>query len=169
METNPNNEERIAGLIAELQSAKNESQKYKQDLEKLRQQYADDLFEERRIGKRLVEERHQIQHDYNQLRVQKGGFGIKMLTLSGFAGFLSGLLMMGLYFYFFKHKSQDALVFEQFRDQQMFNYERAISQGDFESVEASLQQNLELPENKIIRPEIEFVKKIVGAAKRRCE
>ena len=169
MKTNPTDKERIAALEHELISAKNEGQKYRLDFEKLRQQYADDLFEERKIAKRLQEERHQLQHDYNLLRVQKGGFGIKMLTLSGFAGFLSGLLILVLYLFFLQPKSEDALVFEQFRDTHLFNYERSISQGDFEAVELSLQQNLELPENKIIRPEIEFAKKIVGAAKRRCE
>jgi hypothetical protein len=169
METNPTNEERIAGLEKSLQTAQDAAQKYKQDLEKLRQQYADDLFAERQQGKQLRDERFQMQHDYEQLRVQKGGFGMKMLTLSGFLGFLSGLLLCAVYIVFFRPKPDHTAAFEQFRNTHLFNYERAISEGKFEEVEQDLQQNLEIPENNIIRPELEFAKKIVGAAKRRCE
>lgn len=169
METNPNNEEQISMLNQELQSAKLDAQKYRQELENLRQQYADDLFAERQITKQLQEERHQIQHDYNQLRVQKGGFGIKALGLSGFAGFMSGMVLLVLYIFILQPKSDHTLEFEKFRDAQLFNFERAISQGDFDAVEQSLQQSMALPEYKRIRPELEFTKKVVGAAKRRCE
>jgi hypothetical protein len=169
METNPTNEERIAGLEKSLHTAQDAAQKYKQELEKLRLQYADDLFAERQQGKQLRDERFQMQHDYEQLRVQKGGFGMKMLTLSGFLGFLSGLLLCAVYIVFFRPKSDHTAAFEQFRNAHLFNYERAISEGKFEEVEQDLQQNMEIPENNIIRPELEFAKKIVGAAKRRCE
>lgn len=169
METNPSDNERIAQLEKALQSANSTAQMYRQELEKLRQQYADDLYEERQVSKQLQEERHQIQHDYTQLRVQKGGFGIKALTLSGFTGFLSGLLLLLIYIFFLQPKSDHTQAFEQFRNAHLFTYERAISQGDFDAVERSLQQQWEAPGNKRIRPEIEFTKKIVGAAKRRCE
>ena len=169
METNPTNEERIARLEQELHSANTEAQKYRQELEKLRQRYADDLYDELQITKRLQDERHQIQQDYNLLRVQKGGFGIKALTLSGFAGFMSGMVLLVLYIFLLQPKSDHALEFEKFRDAHLFNFERAISQGDFEAVELGLQQSLESPDTKLIRPEIEFTKKIVGAAKRRCD
>jgi hypothetical protein len=169
MDTDPGNLERIARLENELHAAKNQSQKYIQELETLRQEYADNLFEERQITKRLQEERLKLQRDYTQLRVQKGGFGIKVLVLSGFAGFLTGLLLCALYFFLFKPKNQHSVLFEQFRDKHQFNIVRAISTGDFESAEQSLEESLNVKENKQIRPEIEFAKKIVGAAKRRCE
>ena len=124
METNPTNEERIAGLEKSLQTAQESAQKYKQDLEKLRQQYADDLFTERQQGKQLRDERFQMQHDYEQLRVQKGGFGMKMLTLSGFLGFLSGLLLCAVYIIFLRPKPDHTAAFEQFRNAHLFNYER---------------------------------------------
>ena len=87
MNSNPSNEERIAILEKDLQSSKNKAQKYVQELETLRQQYADDLFTERQSIKSLHEERQQLQRDYSALRVQKGGFGLKVLMISGFGGF----------------------------------------------------------------------------------
>ncbi len=169
MGTNPTNEERIVQLESALQEAQDMAQKYKQELEKLRQQYADDLFAERRLGKELRTESHRILHDYEQLRVQKGGFGLKMLMLSGLAAFLSGVLMCAVYFIFLHPKADHVVAFERFRNAHLFNYERAISEGKFREVEQDLEQNLELPEHAAIRPEMEFAKKIVGAARRRCE
>ncbi|MEQ1747180.1 MAG: hypothetical protein ABMA02_17245 [Saprospiraceae bacterium] len=169
MGTNPTNEERIAQLVSDLQTAQGAAQKYKQDLEKLRQQYADDLYAERQIGKQLRTESHRILHDYELLRVQKGGFGLKMLLFSGFGGFVSGALLLGVYLVFLRPKTDHQAAFEQFRDAHQFSYERAISQGRFGEVEQDLQQNLDLPENAVIRPQVDFVKKIVGAARRRCE
>ncbi|MFN0015942.1 MAG: hypothetical protein ACKVU2_15470 [Saprospiraceae bacterium] len=169
MGTNPINEERIAQLERDLQAAQGAAQKYKQDLEKLRLQYADDLYAERQIGKQLRTESHRILHDYERLRVQKGGFGLKMLLFSGFGGFLSGIILLGVYMVFLRPKAEHLSTFERFRDTNQFNYERAISQGRFGEVEQDLQQNLDLPENAVIRPQVDFMKKIVGAARRRCE
>ena len=53
METNPTYEARISALEAALREAENKAQKYAQEIEKLRQQYADDLFAERQLAKRL--------------------------------------------------------------------------------------------------------------------
>ncbi len=169
MENDPTNLERIAALEHALQATESKAQKYAQELENLRQQYADNLFEERKINKRLHEEHHQLQRDYGQLRVQKGGFGIKVLVLSGFSGFLTGVLLCAVYVIFLKPKDPHTALFAEFKDAHQFNYERAITAGDFESVERDLQLNLEAREYKPIHPEIEFVKKIVGAAKRRCD
>jgi len=133
----------------------------------LRQQYADDLFAERQLGKRLHEDRHQLQLDYERLRVQKGGFGLKAMALSGFTGFF-GALVFFILFLLIRPKDDHTAAFLQFRDANMFNYELAISQGRFDDVERDLLRATELPEYKLIQPEIEFTKKMVGAAKRRC-
>ena len=168
MEPNTHDESRIAALEQSLRDAENKVQKYEQDLENLRQRYADDLFEERQHGKRLHEERHQLQLDYERLRVQKGGFGLKAMALSGFSGFMSGLVLFVL-FWFLRPDDDHTAAFAHFRDANLFNYELAISKGHFEEVEKSLQYSQDLPENKLIQPELEFARKIVGAAKRRCE
>lgn len=169
METNPTHEARIVQLENDLHTAQAAAQKYKQELEKLRQQYADDLFAERRISKELRTESHRILHDYERLRVQKGGFGLKMLLFSGWGGFFSGALVCAVYFIFLHPKADHDVAFARFREAHLFNYERSISQGQFGAVEQDLQQNLDLPENAAIRPQLEFAKKIVGAARRRCE
>jgi hypothetical protein len=168
METNPTYEAQIAALQAALLEAENKGRMYAQEIEKLRQQYADDVFAERQLGKRLHEERHQLQLDYERLRVQKGGFGLKAMTLSGFAGFCSGLVLCVLYL-LLRPKDDHIATFIQFRDANQFRYELAISEGRFDEVEKGLLQNQRLPENKLIQPEIEFARKMVGAARRRCE
>jgi len=169
MGTNPTNEERIVQLENDLHTAQVAAQKYKQDLEKLRQQYADDLFAERQLGKELRTESHRILLDYERLRVQKGGFGLKMLLFSGWGGFFSGLLVCAVYFLFLHPKADHVVAFAHFRNAHLFNYERAISQGKFGEVEQDLQQNLDSPENAVIRPQLDFARKLVGAARRRCE
>jgi hypothetical protein len=163
------NEERIVQLGSTLLGVQCSAQKYKQELEKLRQRYADDLFAERQLGKALRTESRRILHDYERLRVQKGGFGLKMLMLSGLGAFLSGVLVCTVYFSFLRLKADEVAAFERFRNAHLFDYERAINEGLFREVELDLQQNLELPENAGIRPELEFGKMIVGAARRRCE
>lgn len=168
METNPEFEARIAEMEKVLAAANARAQKYSGELEKLRQQYADDLFAERQSNKRLQDECHHLQLDYEQLRVQKGGFGLKMLLFTGFSGFVGSLFMFGLYL-LFRPDDNHTAAFEQFRDRRLFNYELAISEGRFREVEYDLQVSLDHPENRLIRPEIDFTKKIVGAARRRCE
>lgn len=168
METNPTYEAQIATLQAALLEAESKARKYVQEIEKLKQQYADDLFAERQLGKRLHEDRHQLQLDYERLRVQKGGFGLKAMALSGFSGFCSGLVLCVLYL-LIRPKDDHTATFIHFRDANQFRYELAISEGRFEEVEKSLLQNQHLPENKVIQPEIEFARKMVGAAKRRCD
>lgn len=168
METNSNHEAQIVALREELQEARNKAQKYALEIEKLRHQYADDLFAERQLGKRLHEERHQLQLDYERLRVQKGGFGLKAMTLSGLGGLFSALILCVLYL-LIRPKDDHTTAFARFRDANQFSYELAISEGRFEEVEKSLLQSQDLPENKLIQPEIEFARKMVGAARRRCE
>lgn len=168
MEPNTTDDSRLPTLEQRLREAENKAQKYGQELEKLRQQYADDLFEERQRCKRLHEERHQLQLDYERLRVQKGGFGLKAMALSGFSGFMSGLVLFVL-FWLLRPADDHTAAFVHFRDAHLFNYELAISKGHFDEVERNLQQQQDLPENKLIQPELEFARKLVGAAKRRCE
>lgn len=168
METNNNPEAQLEALQQRLLASEQAAQKYAQELEKLRQQYAEDLFVERQVGKRLHEERHQLQLDYERLRVQKGGFGLKAMTFSGFVGFMSGLVLFVLYL-LLRPADAHTATFARYRDANLFSYERAISQGHLATVEESLRQHQDLAENKLIRPELEFARKLVGAAKRRCE
>ena len=118
--------------------------------------------------KTLREEQRQLQHDYEQLRVQKGGFGFKMLL---FAGFMGTLVALAGCFVYLKLKPKDphALAFERFKHNHAIEYELAISKGKLEEVEQSLRQELENPDNQTIYPEISFIRQLITTAKRSCK
>ncbi|MFZ4475131.1 MAG: hypothetical protein ACOYPR_08060 [Saprospiraceae bacterium] len=115
----------------------------------------------------LQQELHQLQHDYESLRLQKGGFGFKALLGSGFLATLMAIAFW--YFVFRPSKDLHAHLFEHFQKEHQFNIEYAISQGQFKHAEDLLKASLEQPENAPIYPEIQMVYKIVGASKRKCE
>ncbi|MEO6038970.1 MAG: hypothetical protein ABIQ93_11195, partial [Saprospiraceae bacterium] len=146
--------ERIVALERAFADAEHRAQKYAQERDAAWVQ-----------GKTLQEETHQLQRDYASLRLQKGGFGFKTLLLVGMVGTIVGI---GLCYLFFRPKDNNEEVFRQFRDQQQFNLELAISKGQFAQVDSLLKVSLEHPQNTAIRPELEFTRKIAGAAWRRC-
>lgn len=168
MEIRPDPEVRLAELTQALQAAQQGEQKCKQELESLRQRYADDLFTERQLVRRLREDRHRIQQDYERLRLQKGGFGLKMLMLSGFSGFMSALLLCALYVWFLQPAPDFELAMERFRTVHLFNLERILSEGHFEEVERLLEENAQKPENRSIRSGIEMARKLVTASRQGC-
>jgi len=108
---------------------------------------------------------NKLQNDYENLRVQKGGFGFKILMASGFVGCLSGLMFCFLFFRLTDNRVKD---FERFRNQQLFAIEYAISEGRFDAAEKILHDQSDLPENARIGAEIDCMRKLVTAAKRRC-
>lgn len=170
METNPTREEyqiRIAALEKALAEVENQAQKYADELNNLRQQYADDLFEERRRVRQLHTAQHQLQQDYENLRVQKGGFGFKMLAATGFASMLLTLMLCFVYLKL-KPKPDDTLAFEQFKREHLFSIEYALSHGQFAQAQITLQDAIQKHDYQRIHPEIEFARKIVGAAERGC-
>jgi hypothetical protein len=115
--------------------------------------------------KGMQEEIRELQHDYQSLRLQKGGFGFKMLLAFAFAGMFAGVAVCYL---FFRPKDDHVQAFERFRREHQYNIEFSIGQGKFADAEADLKDSAEKPENAIIKPEIDWTRKIVGAAKRRC-
>lgn len=170
METNPENnpskrevlEQLLAGVTAlesALAEAENRAQKYAREAESLRQAHEQQAVAMEKIG----DTARRLQHDYETLRIQKGGFGFKMLIISGFAGLVFGFAVHWL---FFRPRNDHAEAFAHFRNANMFNYEVAISQGRLGEVEKALKADEEKPENAVIQPEIEFARKLVGAAAR---
>ncbi len=116
----------------------------------------------------LRTENHDLHRDYATLRLHKGGFGFKSLLFTGMMGTLVGLMLAAAYL-FFRPKDAHVAAFEHFQYEHQFNIELAISQGNFDQAEHLLKESLEKPENQSIKPEIEFSRKIVGAARRRCK
>lgn len=116
----------------------------------------------------LRERNRHLEHEYEQLRLQKGGFGFKMLLFTAVASALFALLGT---FVYLKLRPKDAhtVAFEQFRRDHLFRYELALSEGQFDSVEQSLREEAAKPDNQVISAEIEFARQLVTTAKRRCK
>ena len=162
METNPpenstpeDARQRLAALERAFADAEHRAQKYAQE--------RDAAWTQRKI---LQQESHQLQRDYASLRLQKGGFGFKSLL---FAGMVGTFLGFGICYWLLRTTERNTDAFHQFRDQHQFSLELAISQGAFAQVDSLLKVSLEQPVNAQIRPELEFTRKIAGAAWRRCE
>ncbi len=111
----------------------------------------------------LTETIRQMQGGYENLRRQKGGFGMLSMTLCFLASTLFGFVLHKL---FFAKSDPQAVVFENFRNAHQFDFEYQISQGQFDKVETTLKNSLEKNEYQGIKSELEFFKKIMGAARR---
>ncbi len=168
MKSDPSNNEKAEQLIAAQQQRIEALEKLVEATEKRAKNFEADwsnLFDQ---NKALREENHKIQHGYEALRIQKGGFGFRMLMLSGMGGFVTALLLCFVYLKL-KPKPDYVATFEQFRRENLFNYELSLSKGDFEAVEASLEECSKKAEYKPVQAEIYFAQKVVGAAKRYCK
>ncbi len=169
MENRPNLVTHIAALERALKAAQEEEQRCKEALKQLRQQYADDLFAERQLVRQLREDRHHIQQDYEKLRLRKGGFGLKMLFLSGFSGFASAVLLCLLYSWFLRPSPPYLAAFECYRDAHLFHLECALSEARFDEVERLLDEHARQPENESIQIGLVFARKLVSAAHQGCD
>ncbi len=150
----PSPEQQIAVLEKAFADAEHRAQKYQQERDRLNDQRWD-----------LQQENRRLEQDYESLRLQKGGFGFKSLLAVAVASVFFGVICTWL---FFRLKNDHAKAFGQFTRDHQFRFEYALSQGRFEEVEAAIRSNIDRPEVQAIRPEIEFTKKIVEAAKRGC-
>jgi hypothetical protein len=168
MKTDPKNNENTKLLTTAQEKRILELESVLQDTEKRARDFQSDwsnMFDQNKI---LREENHRIQHGYEVLRIQKGGFGFKMLLLSGLGGFVTALLLCFVYLKL-KPKPDYVTTFDRFRRENLFDYELALSNGNFEAVEASLGRCKDKQEYQNIQPEIVFTQKVVGAAKRFCQ
>ncbi|HOY04981.1 MAG TPA: hypothetical protein PLO67_06240 [Saprospiraceae bacterium] len=118
--------------------------------------------------KALREEQRVLLHDYEQLRLQKGGFGFKMLMLAGFMGTVFALAGC---FVYLKLKPKDAhtQAFEHFQNKHLIEYQLAITNGQMDAVEQSLREELENSDYREIQPELTFVRQLITTTKRRCK
>lgn len=105
-----------------------------------------------------------LQQEYEQLRIQKGGFGFKMLLFSGFCGFVTAVIFCFVYVRLGRPISNQEAVFAAFVRAHQFDYELQLSRGEFQAVGLSLREKVNDPAYKIIAPELGFAEKLVGAA-----
>lgn len=167
MKSGPPNNADSKQLIAEQQKRIEALERNITEAERTVQQYKDEwsaLYDQARD---LREMNSRLQHDYESLRIQKGGFGFKMLMFSGLAGFALAVLLCFAYIKL-KPKEAHVVAFRKFQRENLFNYELAISRGQFDEVEKSLEFNMERPEYQAIVPELEFTRNMIEAARRRC-
>jgi hypothetical protein len=159
METRPpdNEHPEINALRQALSEARHAAEKAKSEWSSIYDQQ-----------KTLREENRVLQHDYEQLRLQKGGFGFKMLLLAGFMGTLVALAGC---FVYLKLKPKDAhtLAFEHFQNKHLIEYQLAITNGQLDAVEQSLREEVENPDYRAIEPELTFVRQLITTTRHHCK
>ncbi|MDO8366164.1 MAG: hypothetical protein Q7T20_05150 [Saprospiraceae bacterium] len=119
-------------------------------------------------NKTLREENHRIQKSYENLRIQKGGFGFKMLMFSGLGGFVTALVLCFVYLKL-KPKDPHIVALHNFRREHLFEYELALSKKQFAEVKSSLEKVIKTPENQSIKTEIEILRELIEAAEKGCQ
>ena len=168
MEQNPTNNENAERLIAEQKNQLEALGQAFTAMEQRAQKYQEEwsvLFDQNRD---LRKENHRLQQDYEHLRIQKGGFGFKMLLLSGLGGFLTALVLSFIYLKL-KPKEPQVADFRQFQRENLISFELAIGKGQFDEVEQTLETSLRRPEYEAIEPQIIFMKEMMKATKNRCK
>ncbi len=87
------------------------------------------------------------------------------------AGFMGTMVALAACFLYLKLKPKDphTVAFEHFQREHLFQYELAISKGQFDIVEQSLRTELENPDNQVIKPELVFIRQLVTTTKRHCK
>lgn len=168
MEQSPTNNENTERLLAEQKNRLEALELSFITLEQRAKKYEAEwsaLYDQNR---ELREENHRLQHAYETLRIQKGGFGFKMLLLSGLGGFVTALALSFIYLKL-KPKEPAVAAFRQFQQENTINFELAIGNGQFEEVEQTLENSLARPEYKAIEPQIIFIKEMMKATKNRCK
>lgn len=111
----------------------------------------------------LQQSAQQWREHYEQLRIQKGGFGLKALAATGLAGLVLGLLVYRIFFY---HPDAHARAFDQFRKDAGFQVEYSLNQRQIDKANAILQQQMARSEYAPIHEELDFMSSMVGAVQR---
>ncbi|MFN0035011.1 MAG: hypothetical protein ACKVUS_08095 [Saprospiraceae bacterium] len=167
MEQSPPNNETLQGLTPEQKKHLESLQHALAAAEQRGQRFEENWSSLYDQNKALREENRHIQQGYETLRIQKGGFGFKMLLLSGLGGFVTALVLCFVYLKL-KPKDPHTVALANFRRAHLFEYELALSKKQFEEVAFSLENELKKPENQAIRPEIEMLRELVEAAEKGC-
>ena len=167
MDQTPPNNDFLKGLTPEQQKHFESLQTALSEAETRAQRFEEgwsNLFDQ---NKTLRTENHTIQQGYENLRIQKGGFGFKMLLLSGLGGFITALILCFVYLKL-KPKDPHTIALQNFRRAHLFEYELALSKKQFNEVKTALEKELHHPDNQSIKSEIEILRELVEAAEKGC-
>lgn len=164
----PPNNEILQGMSPEQQKYIESLQQSLKETEARKKRFEEgwsNLFDQNRA---LREEHQKLQQGYETLRIQKGGFGFKMLMLSGWGGFFTALVLCFVYLKL-KPKDPHTIALQNFRNEHLMEYELSLSKNEFDAVRLSLEESYNHPENKPIRTDIEIIRELVEAAQKGCE
>lgn len=115
--------------------------------------------------KQLQNEKSELLSDYESLRLQKGGFGIKSLTAACFMAFLSGVLCC---YIVIRLRNPDPSAFRHFQHKHQFNLELMLNNRQYDQAIEALQRSRHEPEFRLLKPQIEMLEKVVAASKNGC-
>ena len=108
----------------------------------------------------LEREVHQWQHDYEQLRIQKGGFGFKMLLASGLLATLVGMAAGWL---LFRQRDSNAVLFESFNKAAGFNVEYNLSHQQYDQARKIIREFQSNSVYQPILPELALIDNMIQA------
>ncbi len=112
----------------------------------------------------LEQEVQQWQQDYEQLRIQKGGFGFKAMAAIGFVATLIGLAAGYLLFH---QRDSNTALFQKFNKAAGFNLEYSLTHGQYDKADKIIADFSKNSAFEPILPEIELIGNLVNAAKLR--
>mgnify|MGYP005854923523 FL=1 len=111
------------------------------------------------------EERRTLQRSYERLRLQKGGFGFRVILLTGvFAGMLG--FLVGYAGAFIKNDARRN--FDAFSRQYAMDLELHLTRHDFRTARELILTAQKLPEWEPIQPQLEMLGKTVQHAENCC-
>lgn len=134
-------------------------------LQQQTEQYRLAIDKTKGINDRLEATEQEVQRwrsDYERLRIQKGGFGFKMLILTGFTALLFGL---GAGWWFFRPKESNSTLFQRFSQAYGFQLEYQMAQKQYEAAERGLAVYRHDPVFAPILPELELINNLVRAVR----
>ncbi|MEZ4920592.1 MAG: hypothetical protein R2792_15935 [Saprospiraceae bacterium] len=159
-------QERIQSLESSREKEQMERQNYgaiQQELAHIKQKYADDLFAERKQTQDWHDRARKWQHDYEQLRVQKGGFGFRSMAAVVFATFITGVVICYLLMKLIDQRDEKL---QAFRQTDFFQVEYALTQGNVTEAKRILNHSQKLEKNEPIKASIEMVEQVVNACEK---
>jgi hypothetical protein len=148
-------------LISALQSVKVAQQNIR-EVTAIRQEHVAYVNAFQQKTATLEQEVQQWQHDYEQLRIQKGGFGFKTILASGIAATVVG---MALGWLFFQQKDPNSVLFSQFSKAAGFNLEYNLSHQQYNEAQKIVTDYQNNKTYSPIQPELLLIGNLIKAVR----
>lgn len=146
--------------LARAHAALHEAHRQKREINAVRAEHTAFVNAAQQKTTQMEQELHQWQHDYEQLRIQKGGFGFKMLLASGTLAWLVGLLAGWLVF---RQKDSNEALFRQFVKASGFNLEYNLTHEQYNDAHKIVQTYQQNETFAPVRAELDFIAALIAA------